>query len=75
MSRLGRVSALVLASLLFALAVTAAATTKVTLTLKDGALLRTIDASNHVYSVAFSPDGQWLASGGRECGALGTCGN
>jgi len=39
---------------------------------RDGALLRTIDASNHVYSVAFSPDGQWLASAGRERGALGT---
>ena len=28
--------------------------------------------SNHIYSVAFSSDGEWLASGGRERGTLGT---
>ena len=28
--------------------------------------------TSHVYTVAFSPDGEWLASGGREKGALGT---
>jgi WD40 repeat protein len=38
----------------------------------DGALLRTLTGSNHVYSVAFSGDSRWLASAGRERGALGT---
>jgi WD40 repeat protein len=28
--------------------------------------------SEHIYSVAFSADGQWLASGGRARGAIGT---
>jgi WD40 repeat protein len=28
--------------------------------------------ADHVYSLAFSPDGQWLVSGGRGQGALGT---
>ncbi len=28
--------------------------------------------SNHVYTVAFSPDGQWLATGGRARGGFGT---
>jgi WD40 repeat protein len=28
--------------------------------------------SEHIYSVAFSADGQWLASGGRARSALGT---
>jgi len=28
--------------------------------------------SEHVYAVAFSPDGRWLASGGRERSAVGT---
>ena len=39
---------------------------------EDGAALRTIDVGNHVYEVAFSPDGRWLASGGRARSALGT---
>jgi WD40 repeat protein len=38
----------------------------------DGTLLRTISADNHIYKVAFSRDGQWLAGAGREHGALGT---
>jgi WD40 repeat protein len=38
----------------------------------DGKLLATMSGSEHVYTVAFSPDGNWLASGGRELGALGT---
>jgi WD40 repeat protein len=38
----------------------------------DGRLLRTIPVGNHIYSVAFSPDGQWLAGSGRERGTLGT---
>ncbi|MDQ3282627.1 MAG: WD40 repeat domain-containing protein [Acidobacteriota bacterium] len=38
----------------------------------DGRLLRTLSGSEHVYSVAFSGDGHWLASAGRERGALGT---
>ena len=28
--------------------------------------------SEHIYTVAFSPDGRWLASGSRESSALGT---
>jgi WD40 repeat protein len=38
----------------------------------DGALLRTIDAGNHIYAIAFSPDGRFIAGGGREKGAIGT---
>jgi WD40 repeat protein len=38
----------------------------------DGALQHTLTGSDHVYSVAFSGDGQWLVSGGRERGAAGT---
>ena len=38
----------------------------------DGAPLRTIPTGNHTYKVAFSPDGRWLASGGRAFGAAGT---
>ncbi len=40
--------------------------------MRDGAVLKMLAGSNHVYSVAFSPDGQWLASGGQERGAMGT---
>ena len=39
---------------------------------RDGALLRTIDTETHAYDVAFSPDGQFLATGQRERGAIGT---
>lgn len=38
----------------------------------DGRLIRTIPAGNHVYSVAFTADGQWLAGAGRARSALGT---
>ena len=38
----------------------------------DGRLVRVLKNGNHVYTVAFSPDGKWLASGGRARGALGT---
>jgi WD40 repeat protein len=38
----------------------------------DWALLRTIAAGNHIYSVAFSPNGRFLASGGRARSGLGT---
>ena len=38
----------------------------------DGTLLKMIDAGNHVYAVAASEDGRWLAGGGRELGAVGT---
>ncbi len=38
----------------------------------DGAVVKTLTGSDHVYTVAFSPDGTWLASGGRERGAIGT---
>jgi WD40 repeat protein len=38
----------------------------------DGKLLATMTGSEHVYTVAFSPDGNWLASGGRELSAAGT---
>jgi WD40 repeat protein len=31
--------------------------------------------SDHVYAVAISPDGQWLASGGRARGGFGTLWN
>lgn len=38
----------------------------------DGAPLRTIEAGNHTYDVAFSPDGTRLATSGRARGAIGT---
>jgi WD40 repeat protein len=38
----------------------------------DGRNLRVIDNGNHVYQLAFSPDGRWLASGGRARSAVGT---
>lgn len=38
----------------------------------DGAPLRRMEAGNHVYSVAFSPDGKLLAGSGRARGGLGT---
>ena len=38
----------------------------------DGAALRTVESGNHTYSVAFSQNGKWLASGGRARGAVGT---
>lgn len=38
----------------------------------DGAPLRTLEAGNHTYDVAFSPDGTRLATSGRARGALGT---
>jgi WD40 repeat protein len=37
----------------------------------DGAPLRTIDNGTHVDTVAFSPDGRWLASGGHPRGTIG----
>jgi WD40 repeat protein len=38
----------------------------------DGGLARTLTGSDHVYTLGFSGDSRWLASGGREKGALGT---
>jgi WD40 repeat protein len=38
----------------------------------DGAPERRIDVGNHVYKLAFSPDGRWLANAGRARGGLGT---
>jgi len=38
----------------------------------DGAALRTVRAGNHTYTLNFSPDGQWLLSGGRGRSAVGT---
>jgi hypothetical protein len=39
----------------------------------DGAPVNTLTGgSDHIYSVAFSHDGRWLASGGRETGTFGT---
>ena len=38
----------------------------------DGTAVRTLDNGNHTYSVTFSPDGRWLASGGRARSGLGT---
>lgn len=35
-------------------------------------MVKTIPVGNHVYSVAFSSDGKWLASGGRGQSALAT---
>lgn len=40
--------------------------------LPGGAPIRTMKAHQHVYSVAISPDGQWLASGGRARSAAST---
>jgi WD40 repeat protein len=40
--------------------------------LPGGAPLRTMDAHEHAYSVAISPDGQWLASAGRARSAAAT---
>jgi WD40 repeat protein len=40
--------------------------------LPGGAPLRALHGSDHVYAVAFSPDGQWLASGGRARSAAAT---
>jgi WD40 repeat protein len=41
--------------------------------LSDGAHLRTMTEGNdHVYAVRLSTDAQWVVSGGREKGALGT---
>ena len=37
---------------------------------RDGAPLRTIDNGTHVDTVAFSPDGRWLASGGHPRGTI-----
>jgi WD40 repeat protein len=38
----------------------------------DGKQVRLIPTGNHTYAVHFSPDGKWLASGGRSRSALGT---
>jgi WD40 repeat protein len=38
----------------------------------DGKQVRVIPTGNHTYTVHFSPDGRWLASGGRSRSALGT---
>ena len=38
----------------------------------DGAPLRVTNSGRHVDKVAFSPDGNWLASGGHARGAIGT---
>jgi WD40 repeat protein len=38
----------------------------------DGRTVRTLDGGNHVYKLAFSRDGRWLASGGRARGDFGT---
>jgi WD40 repeat protein len=40
--------------------------------LADGQPLRRMDAGNHAYAVAFSPDGRLLASTGRARGGIGT---
>jgi WD40 repeat protein len=40
--------------------------------LSDGRVSRVIPVGNHVYSVAFSRDGQWLFGAGRGRGNLGT---
>ena len=37
----------------------------------DGAQRRKLDGGNHVYDVAFSPNGQWLASAGRARSVIG----
>ena len=40
---------------------------------KDGTLAHVLEGgSDHVYTVAVSPDSRWIASGGREKGAVGT---
>ena len=38
----------------------------------NGALLRTTNVGNHTYKLVFSGDGQWLVSGGRAFGNIGT---
>jgi WD40 repeat protein len=39
----------------------------------DGLLVRVLTGgSSHIYTFAFSPDGQWLASGGRGQSAIAT---
>ncbi|HEX8571253.1 MAG TPA: WD40 repeat domain-containing protein [Allosphingosinicella sp.] len=38
----------------------------------DGREIRRIEVGNHVYKLAFSPDGRWLANAGRARGGLGT---
>lgn len=38
----------------------------------DGTPLKRIDAGNHIYSVKLSPDGRWLATGGRARSGFGT---
>ena len=38
----------------------------------DGSLVRSIAGSDHIYGVAFSGDGKWIASGGRARGNLAT---
>jgi WD40 repeat protein len=38
----------------------------------SGALVRTLTNGNHVYTLSFSPNGKWLASGGRARGGVGT---
>lgn len=39
---------------------------------EDGRMLRSIDAGNHVYHVAYTPDGKYIAGAGRERGFVGT---
>lgn len=38
----------------------------------DGSQRKRVEAGNHVYTVELSPDGTWLATGGRARGAVGT---
>jgi WD40 repeat protein len=41
--------------------------------LTDGSFIRSLTGgSQHIYSVAFSPDSRWIASAGREKSAIGT---
>jgi len=39
---------------------------------ETGRMIRRIESGNHTYKVVFSPDGQFLVSGGRARSALGT---